>query len=229
MIIGQPENYPDVLRRVFWTTLVIGIGCSIALAGASPELKKFFDQLPYEAELGSVKGLKLLHVVIPAVVALLSRIVKLHDRVSDVFGLRAFIDSEWILLPLARRSGAVLDDARERTIRIRRKELMYKVFYPYVSLHASAIDKQLVRSALDNYGWFWSVLEALVLVVPTTIALCVMSWSGWSLLALVTSIVLMCLAWMQWGACKCGTAAEVDAILDDASRRSQIATHFARL
>lgn len=228
-MIGQPENYSDVLRRVFWITLIIGIGCSIALADASPEFKKFFDQLPYEAELGSMKGLKLLYVVIPAVVALLSRIVKLHDRVSDMFGLRAFIDSEWILLPLARRSGAVLDDARERTIRIRRKELMYKVFYPYVSLPASAIDKQLVRSALDNYGWFWSVLEALVLVVPTMSVLCVMSWSGWCLLALVISIVLMCLAWMQWEACKRSTVAEVDAILDDVSRQSQIAAYFAHL
>jgi hypothetical protein len=127
-MIGRPENYPDMLKRVFWTTLVIGIGCSVALASASPELKKFFDQLPYEVELGSVKGLKLLYVVIPAVVALLSRIVKLRDHVSNVFGLRAFIDTEWILLPLARRSGAVLDDAREHTIRIRRKEIMYKVF-----------------------------------------------------------------------------------------------------
>jgi len=228
-IIGQPENYPDVLNRVFYTTLATGFACSLALASASPEVKKLFEQLPIDAELGPVKGLKLLYVVVPAAVAMVSRIIKLHDRISDVLGLRERVDTEWILLPLARGSGAVLDETRELTIRLRRKDAMYKVFYPYVSLPDSAIDRQLVRTALDNYGWFWSITEALVLVTPTSIGLCAIAWSGWSFLALVALVGLAALARIQWEACKRGTEAEVAAILDDASRRTQIATYFNQL
>jgi hypothetical protein len=104
-----------------------------------------------DAELGPVKGLKLLYVVVPELVAILSRFIKLHDRVSDVLGLRATIDVQWILLPLARGSGAMLDDTRELAVRLQRIGLMYKVFYPFVSVPDAVVDRQLVRTALDNW------------------------------------------------------------------------------
>ena len=228
-VIGQPETYSDILVRVFVTTLVTGVICTAVLAVASPEVKRLLDSIGTEAELGPIKSLKLLYVAIPALFALFSRVIKLHDRVSDILRLRCVIDTRWILVPLAEGVALQLDDARRVSIKRERKDAMYQVFYPYVSLPDAKIDRQLVRSALDNIGWFWAAVEATVLLVVTTILLYLLDASGWGLTVLVAAGITTCFCIILWMACKRTTTNEVRGILQDPERRAAIRAYFERL
>jgi hypothetical protein len=226
-MIGQPETYADVLKRVFYTTLSTGFLCSLALAKASPELRHLLERVPMTSDFGPIKEIKVLYVALPAAVALASRIVKLHDRISDLLQLRRRIDLDWILYPLLDGTASTpADDTRRLSVRLRRTEAMYRVFYPYVSLPDSAIDRQLVRTALDNYGWFWAALEAITLVLPTATGLWFLGASGLAMLAYCSGLLMTMFAYYQWSVCRRGTDAEISAILVDSTRRQQIASYF---
>lgn len=225
-IIGQPENYSDILERVFWSTLFVSFGCTAALAFASPEIKALLQSVNVEAELGPIKGLKLLYVGLPTLVALASRAFKLHDRVSDLLGLRKIIDVEWILLPLARRVDVDLDALSVAAIRFRRREALYKVFYPFVSLPESKIDPQLVRTALDNLGWLWVLVEALVLLLLTESVLLYLGATKLSQLIALVIVAALLGSMLQWAVCRRSSTAEVDAILADKSRWCEIRNYF---
>lgn len=227
-LIGQPETYSDVLSRVFTTTLVTGVACSVALAHSSADFKTLFDSVPFDADIGPVKGLKVLYVLLPGGVAVLSRVVKLHDRISDLLGLRRKIDLDYVLVPLAQGVGVDVDVQKRFALQMNRRAAMYKVFYPYVSLPEAKIDRQLVRTALDNLGWFWVGVEALALLLPTTVG--VWALGGRTLIWLaVATIGIAVLTWIQWHVCKRGTAAEVDAILSEQTRQTEIRAYFSAL
>lgn len=57
------------------------------------------------------------------------------------------------------------------------------MFYAFASLPESKIAPQLVRTALDNLGWFWVLVEALVLLLLTEMGLLLLGATipAWSL------------------------------------------------
>ncbi|MGD9850425.1 MAG: toll/interleukin-1 receptor domain-containing protein [Nitrospirales bacterium] len=227
-VIGQPENYSEMLERIFIMTLVVGFCCTVFLGIGSPDVKRVLDSIGTEAELGPIKGLKLLYVAIPLFIALISRAIKLHDRVSDILRLRYIIDTRWILIPLANGVGLELNETHQMLIKSKRKEAMYSVFYPYVSLPDAKIDRQLVRSALDNLGWFWSLLEAIVVVIAASaLSYFLEAWSTGYMLAFAG--ILTCLTPFSWFACKGRTTEEVRAILLVQNFSNEIRNYFEGL
>ncbi|HYD48266.1 MAG TPA: toll/interleukin-1 receptor domain-containing protein [Terriglobales bacterium] len=225
-LIGQPETYSDILERVFVTTLLAGFVCTAVLGAFSPQVAAFLNSIDTEAELGLIKNLKVLYVAVPLLVAMSSRLIKLHDRVSDILRLRYTIDTRWILIPLAEGVGVNPDPAQRDAIRENRRNLMYSVFYPYVSLPDSVIDRQRVRSALDNLGWLWVFIEAsVVCILSTLIAYYIGAHGAVEVIALLS--VLATVGGVGfWLACMRTTTAEVDAILIDNGRRGEIRGHF---
>ena len=196
---------------------------------ASPEVKRVLDSIGTEADLGPIKGLKLLYVAVPFLLALFSRVIKLHDRVSDLLRLRYLIDTRWILIPLAEGVGLDLDGSRRLLIRRNRRNAMYSVFYPYVSLPEAKIDRQLVRSALDNIGWFWVLLEAIVVVLATSIMSYFLEAYDAARWMLALAAFMTFLAALLWFACKRTTIAEVGAILQKQDLSGAIRTYFEGL
>jgi hypothetical protein len=225
-IWGQPETYSDILQRTFRCTFFVGICCTALLAYASPEVRVLLSWIDLETEVGPIKGLKLLYVIVPGCLAVASRVIKLHDRISDLLGLRRTVDVQWILLPLARSVITDLDDARVLAIRLQRRKAMYEVFYPYVSLPDAKIDRQLVRTALDNYGWLWVIIEAMAILAVSILSLICMGATALALGALGLLIVLLLVAWGQWLSCRRSTSDEVSAILADDARKGDIRRYF---
>jgi hypothetical protein len=225
-IWGQPETYSDILQRTFWCTFFFGLCCTALLAYASPEVKVLLHAIDLESELGPVKGLKLLYVIVPGCLAVASRVIKLHDRISDLLGLRRTVDVQWILLPLARGVTTDVDDARVLSIRLQRRKAMYEVFYPYVSLPDARIDRQLVRTALDNFGWLWVIVEAMTILALSTLSLIGMGAMRVALAGFALLAVLLLVAWGQWLTCRRSTSDEVAAILADDARKGSIRRYF---
>ena len=153
-----------MLKRLFLSTLAVGVICTLVLVWLSPDVQRQLSR-GAKFDLGFV-SLPWLTVFIPVGLALFSRIIKLHDRLSDLLGLRERIDVDQILLPLAKGTGVALSaDSRERLVKHRHK-LMKNAFYKYApDANDPSINKQYVADALDKWGWFWCFLEASVVVL----------------------------------------------------------------
>lgn len=87
-VIGQPENYSEMLERIFACTLATGVLCTVSLAIVLPQVKAFLDSVSTDAELGPLKRLKALYVLLPAALAIVSRVIKLHNRISPCANVR---------------------------------------------------------------------------------------------------------------------------------------------
>src|SRR5262249_38114571 len=110
-----------------------------------------------------------------------------------------------------------------------RRMLMRRVFYRYVSLPDARIDRQIVRSALDNFGWFWVFVEASFLFLVTA-GLAVMTQSpATAREALLSSLVFVLLSVIKWQSCRRTTSEEVKAILELPVATAEIRGEFDRL
>ena len=228
-VIAQPESYSDMLERVFVTTVVSGITCTVILASASPAVKVLLDSVQAETEIGPIKGIKALYVLIPIVIAVISRIVLFHDRLSDLFRIRVIFDTRYILFPMARLSGHKVDKTMERRIRSARESAMYRVFYPYAGFATPVIDRQLVRTALDNWGWFWVGFESGFLFVVTGIFIEIIGGAIQLIICVVALLIIALLLTIKWSACRRSADRQVRAIIEDPQRKADIHAYFSAM
>ena len=188
---------------------------------------------PLSIPIPLVGGLSLpLGTVLPAfLLATLSRIFKLHDRISDLFLIRQRFDVSEILFPLAIGSGASLNGDQIRAIKRDRESLMYKVFYKYASSTPgkAVIDSHYITMALDQWCWYWIVLEVtfLAFVLAATFLLT----GRYFLAAIFFAGVLAAVGVLQLIRNLCSDYAlqEVEAILEESGRKLEIAEVFRAL
>jgi hypothetical protein len=228
-IIGQPESYSEMLERIFVTTLVAGFLCTLVLAQASPAFHALMQSVSTEADLGPIKKIKALYVLIPLGIALFARVFLLHDKISDLLRLRHRFDTRYILFPMAEHTGFRLTKSFKKRLEAGREPAMYAVFYPYAGFKDPAIDAQLVRTALDRWGWFWVAVEAAFLLFVSLFVLAVIK--QWYQLLLVGCGILVLVGFMryQWSVCCKGARVQVEAILQDSARTSTVSSYFATL
>ena len=229
MIIGQPESYSEMLQRIFYSSVASGIICTIFLAQASPTVSSFIDSISTKADFGSIKDLKALLILIPFGIGVLSRIIRLHDNISDLLRIRFFFDTRHILYSLAHLTKVTLTKDLKKIIGRKRDNAMRVVFYKYASFINPIIDTQLVRTAADNWGWFWSLLESLFLFSLTTIILWMLDNMFYVKICLVILLVEFCLLLLEWFECKRSAKRQVEAIVEDTNRSTDISTYFSSL
>jgi hypothetical protein len=168
-IIGQPADYSEMLQRVFWFSVATGVISTFLLAQDSPEIRAALDSVSTQVDFAPLKSIKILYVLIPTVIALFSRIIKLHDRISDLLRIRFIFDITFFLYPLCEGAGVPLTLEKKAAIRKSRDDAMYHTVYKYAGFKNPAIDEQLVRTAADNWGWFWVLVESIFLFGLTTV------------------------------------------------------------
>jgi hypothetical protein len=199
------------------------------LAQASPAVSFFIDSISTKADLGSIKDLKASLVLIPFGIGLLSRIIRLHDKISDLLRIRFFFDTRHILYPLAHLTKVTLTKNLKKIIGRNRDDTMRIVFYKYASFINPIIDTQLVRTAADNWGWFWSLLESFFLFSITTIILWMLDNKFYVKVCLVILLIEFCLLLLEWFECKKSAKRQVEAITADIDRSIDISTYFSSL
>jgi hypothetical protein len=174
-------NYGEVLKRLaafaFYETYVITL-----ILRANPQVDAFFNGIESWGSVGRVlstlpdyKAVNVSGLVVGLFVAVLTFVFQLHDKISDVLGLRRRFDCKEILIPLAQRVGSNIDEAKKENIIQQRDELMHAVFYKYASSRAESplVDKHDIEHALNAWSWFWVLVEAvLYFSAGAIIALC---------------------------------------------------------
>jgi hypothetical protein len=228
-VFAQPTSYSEMLTKIALFTFGVTLLLTILIAGQSSEVATTLDALDFKVKVWVFESIKVGWVVPAAIVALFARIIKLHDKVSDVFRIRENFDITEILVPLAGGVDVLVDVDRLTKLRLRRSEIMRHVFYKYTSSLKPEIDGQLVRTALDKWTWFWILLEAVTIGFLTfTFLLYLKAYSVASLVGLAVITGMLLFRQVQpW----CGPTAhaEVNAILALPNVRDDIRQVFYRL
>jgi hypothetical protein len=168
--IATPRNYAEVLWKLAgWAFYEIYI-VTFLLRDISA-IDDAFRSIETHGHLGAFIGTLPAAANIPGAVlalaaAVISQALHLHDRISDLFGIRASFDEEKILFPLAARVGSNLTPRQYDTARSQRRHLMYDVFYRYTSSRADhpLVDKHNIEHALAAWSWFWVCVEGVFFI-----------------------------------------------------------------
>lgn len=227
--IEQPDSYSDILVRIFTSSLMTGVACTIVLCIVSPDIKQFIESIPGQSDIGPFKGLATSYVLIPFIISLFSRAIKLHDKISNILRIRQKFDVEHILFNIVRGVGMDINGTLKAFLKLKHQEVMYKVFYEYAGFNEPKIDRQLVRSALDSWGWFWAALESSMILLITLVILFV--YKKWYLftIGIIFMISLVCLLFFHWFECRTYALREVKAILSDDTRKREIKKYLTTL
>ena len=227
--LAQPESYSGILQRIFLFSITTGIICTFLLANSSPIVNTIIHSLKTKVNYGPLKNIEILYLLIPLIIALVSRIIKLHDRISDVFRIRATIDTKFILIPLCERSGVALTPRLKKAIKKNRKKYMYKTFYPYASFLNPSISKQLVRTAADNWGWFWALLESSFIFSLTILLSLYLDTPVYIRLLLIILLGEILLMWYLWRSAMRYAIHQVEEILKISSNKQAVKNFFSNL
>lgn len=223
-------DYPKMLNKIAASTFFVAIGFTALLSSQFTSVRCLLEPLSIPI---SISGVSLpLGILLPALlVAILSRIFKLHDRISDVLNIRQRFDVGEILFPLAMGSGASLSVDQVRKIKKDREPMMYKVFYKYASSSPgkAIIETHYITMALDQWCWYWMVLEATFLSL--VLAVTFLATARSPLAAIFLAVVLVAVGVLQLIRQLCSDYAlqEVEAIVQEPNRRQAVAKEFNAL
>lgn len=226
MNLGMTKDYSNMLNRLAASTCVVSLICTIFVVLSSPYLQK---EIHFLNGYLSTAGFRLKWLSIPIVYAVpalavttFARIVMLHDRISDLFGIRSRFDTKYILIPMAQSVGITVSPLRLVRYRQNRDDLMGKVFYEYASYLNPVIGQHLVQMALDKWTGFWMAIEALPILVVTDTAL--LSLHGYKFAECVSVLILCCLVFMsiRWKTVQKTARDEVVAIVADTQRAANV-------
>jgi hypothetical protein len=223
-------DYPSMLNKIAVYTFAVGIAMTWVLRSQIAPIEAFLDKFDLAFE---IEGNKIaLGFLLPAfLVALLFRIVKMHDRLSDVTKTREEFDLNEILVPLSIGSGFPITIAMRDRALAARDRLMTAVFYTYASSTAgkAKIDSHLVTMALDQWSWFWIGAEAVLVIAATGAILAAYGKYQAATWAFIACFLVFTLQHFTRRRRANYAHAQVEAILTDAVRRNEIAGVFRAL
>jgi hypothetical protein len=166
-------DYQSMLNRIFWFTTASALVAIWLLRLHIPGLNGLLNQIDFRLEFG---GERIVPIpggyLLPALaVGLLTRIYRLHARISDWLGIRECFDIEVVIGELAAQLAIDLSQISKDELVKHRHDIMRKAFYPFVNGDRPQLDPQLIHQALDAWSWFWIGVEATLVFMLTGLGL----------------------------------------------------------
>src|SRR6202030_1923323 len=124
----RPTTYGEMLNKIGMFTFLLALGLTFVVAYFSPPAAAFLRSQHTTFEILTLR-IPSLYVIPAAGVVLIARIIRLHDKVSDIFGIRAKFDLYRILIPLCGSLGISVDNEFRDKLRRHRKSALAKTFY----------------------------------------------------------------------------------------------------
>src|SRR6266487_2912905 len=118
-------DYPAMLNKIAWWTFFTSLLATLLVRWRLPVIDAALEAVSFGVKVPVAGNMFSLGSLIPAfTMALVSRVSKLHDRLSDLLGIRKRFDRQEILLPMAAASGATLTPDQLQKIDAHRNNLM---------------------------------------------------------------------------------------------------------
>ena len=215
--------YPAILDKLFVSTLSVALGAVWLLCKNVAFLEATLSELNVPVPIDGL-SVPIGYLLSALVVTLLFRIFKAHDLISDLFRIRSRFDVNEILLPLAGEAGLPMPVDKVERMRAKRQDLMRQVFYRYASgvPGAAKIDMEMIVMALDQWSWYWMLLEASAIILPCAVFLLVLRRALPAAWLLVAFVVLLGLMRLMMPLCIRYARREVKAIVEDDARRVEV-------
>lgn len=221
---SQPKNYNEMLTKIMSFTFCISLVFVAVVAHSWPTLWNFLHPrwLTFNIDVLGLKNIPATYLIAAFVISLTARISKLHDRVSDLFGIRERFDLHEILTPLACGVGIPIDLRWRDRLMQHRHQIMSDIFYRYASSTNPVIDNHLIWNALDKWSWFWICIEGeAVGVLALTLLLSVGAYQSAAFLGSILFLATLAVTQIN-RACASAAHRQVREILKDPERRSTI-------
>jgi len=227
--LAPVTDYQSMLNRIFWFTTAASIAVVWILRFNIPALDAQLARIDFSLKFDGERALPIpAGYLLPALaIGLITRIFRLHARVSDWLEIRECFDIDVIITQLAERSSIDLSLVDEQKLKERRHHIMRNGFYAFVSPSTPQIDPQLVYQALDAWSWFWVGVEAALLFVLAGFTLIAASQhaAGLETLAITIAIASVGLPLMR-RQCERYAVAQVRAIVADPTRAVAVRAAF---
>jgi hypothetical protein len=222
--LAEITDYRTMLNRICWFTAASACVGTWLLRFHFPAVETTLAPLDIKIELWGVKDVKLLGYILPGLaVALVARVIRLHDRISDIFGIRKRFDAKHILVPLASGAGIRQKDTTLGIMKAVRDDLMGPVFYKYASSTNPQIDKHLICEALDWWSWYWVIVEsATIFVIVAIVLLFARAWETVGLIMIICIVAFLVVLPFLKHHCARYAKREVDEILMDSTRKKEV-------
>jgi hypothetical protein len=230
--LAPVTDYQSMLNRIFWFTSVSALVAIWMLRQHNPALNALLNQVDLQVEFSSDKTLPIPGgFLFPALaVGMLTRIFRLHARISDWLGIRETFDIEVIMQEFAAYLDLDVGSLSYEQLAENRHSIMRSTFYAFVSGSQPAVDEQLIHQALDAWSWFWVGIEATVVFTLSGFGLiaCGAIAPGVETVAVATAFAAFGLPAMR-SQCARYAIAQVRTIADDAARAATVREVFAGL
>lgn len=221
-----PENYNKMIEKISKSVFAISLLMLYFISCINDEFKMFFEKISFGAiyKIGDLE-LNLALFYLPIVMGVLEHLFKVHDKVASLLRIRENYDKYIIMSEICKRLKleVKLDNYSKNDV----KRIMSQVFYKYVSSTNPEIDSHYVTMTLNEWCWFWIMLDTKILLFIVGIVFLVFNWSWLNLLLVVvcyillaTFLVLILFQTISY------TKKEIDVILSDTKRMNEIKKVF---
>jgi hypothetical protein len=230
--LAPVTDYQSMLNRIFWFTTASALAGVWLLRLHVPGLEVKLSTIDFALAFGGDKVFPVpAGYLFPALaVGLLTRVYRLHARISDWLGIRERFDIDVIIGELANRLEIDLSLIDEQRIVERRAAFMRTAFYAYVSGPRPQIDPQLVQQALDAWSWFWIGVETSLMFVLTGLGLVAANEYRVGLQTIGAALAFAAIGLpLMRAQCQRYAIAQVRAILADPRRTTAVQAAFQEL
>jgi hypothetical protein len=230
--LAPVTDYQSMLNRIFWFTSISALVAIWMLRLYVPSLDASLSKIDFTVEF---RGDKVLPIpggyLFPALaVGIVTRIYRVHARISDWLGIRECFDVEVIIGELADQLAIEITPIMKEHLQHHRQSIMRKAFYPFVCGSQTKIDPQLIQQALDAWSWFWIGVEAALLFTLTGFGLIANGAYAFGFQTIGGTLVIAAIGLPSMRAqCKRYAVAQVRAILADPARAIVVRTAFEEL
>jgi hypothetical protein len=224
----RPSSYGEMLNKIGIFTFLSALGLTWVVAKFAPAAAAFLHSETTTVEILTLK-IPLLFVVPAVIIAVLARIVRLHDRVSDLFGIRARFDLYRILIPLCGSLHIFVDKEFRDKLQNHRKSAMERTYYAYASFEEPKISKALVLGAIDRWSWYWILLEITVVLAISGVAL--LSLRAYTGASLIFAVLFLATLLFSTYDDVCGKLADaqIEEIVTDGERADNLKSEFSNI
>jgi hypothetical protein len=224
----RPTSYGEMLNKIGLFTFFLTLGLTCVVAYFSPAAATFLNSQHTTVEILTLK-VPLLYVVPAVGIAILARIIRLHDKISDLFGIRAKFDLYRILIPLCGSVEISVDEEFREKLRSHRNSALAKTFYRYASFEEPKISRALVLEAIDRWTWYWVLLEFTVVLLIADVTLLVLrAYAGASLISIAVFLPSLLFSTYD-NVCGRLADAQIEEIVADDARAADLRTAFSQI
>lgn len=170
------DNYSKMIEKISKTVFMFSLLLLYCISCVNNEFKDFMETISFGAtyEVFGVE-LNLALFYLPIIMGLLEHVFKIHDKVSDLFKIRKTYDKYVIINGLIKKTSANASVKKCKGKLI--SKLMSKTFYQFASSTDPKIDSHYVTMALNEWCWFWIMLDTGLLLLALGVIFLVLNWS----------------------------------------------------